>query len=90
MRSRYSAFALGNAPYLLATWHPTTRPTSLVLDGDVRWQRLDIHDRVGGGPLDSAGIVEFEAHYRGGSQRERSEFVREAGRWFYVAESHQT
>ncbi|WP_275423743.1 YchJ family protein, partial [Virgisporangium ochraceum] len=28
MRSRYSAFALGDADYLLRTWHPTTRPRS--------------------------------------------------------------
>jgi uncharacterized protein YchJ len=27
MRSRYSAFAVGDPAYLLATWHPTTRPT---------------------------------------------------------------
>jgi hypothetical protein len=26
MRSRYSAFAVGEAAYLLTTWHPTTRP----------------------------------------------------------------
>lgn len=26
MRSRYSAYVLGDEPYLLATWHPDTRP----------------------------------------------------------------
>jgi len=88
MRSRFSAFAIGDAEYLLATWHPSTRPTSLELDADTRWYRLDILDRVAGGPLDSAGVVEFEAFYRGkerGSQRERSSFVREQGRWLYVS-----
>ena len=28
MRSRYSAYALGLTPYLLSTWHPSTRPAS--------------------------------------------------------------
>lgn len=26
MRSRYSAFAVGDEAYLLRSWHPTTRP----------------------------------------------------------------
>ena len=26
MRSRYSAFAVGDAAYLLRTWHPSDRP----------------------------------------------------------------
>ena len=47
MRSRYSAFVLGDAAYLLATWHPSTRPRSLELDDAVRWTGLDVlgHDR---------------------------------------------
>ena len=31
MRSRYCAYVRGNADYLLATWHPTTRPAQLTL-----------------------------------------------------------
>lgn len=42
MRSRYSAFAVGDARYLLATWHPSTRPSSLELDPDQVWRRLDV------------------------------------------------
>ena len=84
MRSRYSAYATGNAGYLLDTWHATTRPASLELD-DTRWYRLDILGSTKGGPLDHVGTVEFEAFYRGGSQHENSSFVREQGRWFYVA-----
>ena len=86
MRSRFSAFALGDVGYLLDTWHVSTRPAALELDDEVRWLRLDILDRVDGRPLDSSGVVEFEAFYRGGSQRERSRFVREGGRWYYVGE----
>ena len=89
MRSRFSAFAVGDADYLLATWHPSTRPAILALDADRRWYRLDILDRTAGGPLDTRGTVEFEAFWRStetqGSQRESSEFVREDGQWFYVS-----
>jgi SEC-C motif domain protein len=86
MRSRYSAFVVGDLSYLLETWHPSTRPRTLELDADIRWYRLDIIATERGGPFDRDGTVEFEAHYRGGSQRERSRFVRESGRWLYVSE----
>lgn len=91
MRSRFSAFALGLAEYLMATWHPTTRPTRLALDADVTWHRLQIVDVVGGGEQDARGIVEFRASYRGpdgtGALYERSVFVRVDGRWSYRGQS---
>ena len=91
MRSRFSAFAVGDSAYLLETWHPSTRPAALELDPELRWYRLDIIDRAAGGPLDGRGEVEFEAFWRSlharGSQRERSTFVRKGRRWFYVAEA---
>ena len=100
MRSRFSAFAVGDAGYLLETWHPSTRPASLELDEGIRWFRLDIVDRVAGGLLDDTGTVEFIARYRmrppaataeptgeratAGEQHERSRFERMNSRWFYV------
>lgn len=88
MRSRYSAFVVGDTEYLLATWHPSTRPIVLELDPAIRWLRLDIIRREQGGPLDRDGIVEFRASYRRdgerGEQHEASSFVREGGRWRYV------
>jgi SEC-C motif-containing protein len=84
MRSRYSAFAVGDPAYLLATWHPTTRPRQLTLDDDVRWTGLDVVATAGGSMFESEGTVEFRASHRGGDQHERSRFVREGGRWFYV------
>ena len=88
MRSRFTAFARGDTAYLLATWHPSTRPRSLELDPDRRWVRLDILDTLDGGPFAATGEVEFRAHYRDGSargaQHERSRFVRFGGRWTYV------
>jgi SEC-C motif-containing protein len=84
MRSRYSAFAVGDPAYLLATWHPSTRPRTLTLDDDVRWTGLDVLATTGGSMLATEGTVEFRAHHRAGGQHERSRFVREGGRWFYV------
>ena len=87
MRSRYSAYARGLPDYLLRTWHPSTRPADLVLDPRLRWYRLDILARTGGGMLDTTGTVEFRASYRidaqPGSQHEVSSFVREDGQWYY-------
>lgn len=87
MRSRFSAFAVGDAAYLRRTWHPSTCPP-LDLDDDVRWTRLDVLAASGGGPFDSDGTVEFRAHHRSaagrGSLHETSRFVREGGTWLYV------
>jgi len=88
MRSRYTAFAIGDAAYLLASWHPDTRPGSLELDPETRWYRLDILGTERGGPFDRDGTVEFRASYRSDDERgvlhELSRFTREGGRWLYV------
>jgi SEC-C motif domain protein len=88
MRSRYSAFAVGDVAYLRTTWHPSTRPAALELDPELRWYRLDVLRTEAGGPFDTTGVVEFRAHRRSaggsGSQHEVSRFVREGGRWLYV------
>lgn len=88
MRSRYTAFAIGDVPYLLRSWHPSTRPDRIDLDPGVSWLRLDILAKTGGGPFDAEGVVEFEAIHRDtggrGVMHERSRFVREGGHWFYV------
>ena len=88
MRSRYSAFAVGDAGYLLATWHPTTRPRTLTLDPALRWIGLDVLATAGGGLLAGEGTVEFRAWYSAdgvhGSQHEVSRFLREDGAWRYL------
>ena len=91
MRSRYSAYVLRLTDYLLATWHPDTRPESLELPPpeELRWVGLDIRSQRLGGNGRRAR-VEFIARFRegGGSrvqaQHEVSRFVREDGRWLYV------
>lgn len=91
MRSRYSAFAMRDAAYLLRTWHPDTRPHELDLDGDTEWTHLTILDTTGGGLLESSGTVEFVAQYRAdgrrGRQHENSRFGRVDGAWVYVGEA---
>ena len=90
MRSRYSAFVLGDVPYLLSTWHSNQRPAELTLETGGKWLGLEIKQhRVTG--ADTAE-VEFVARFRVGGkavrQHERSRFVREkfldGTRWFYV------
>jgi SEC-C motif-containing protein len=86
MRSRYSAFFLGDVPYLLGTWHRSQRPAELTLETGGKWLGLEIKQHLVTG-ADTAE-VEFVARFRVGGkavrQHERSRFVREAGRWFYV------
>ncbi|MEU5907008.1 YchJ family protein [Micromonospora sp. NPDC047527] len=88
MRSRFSAFALGDSGYLLRSWHSSTRPARLELDPGQRWTRLEIVETERGGLLDATGTVTFHAHYRAagqpGTMIERSRFVREDGRWVYL------
>jgi SEC-C motif-containing protein len=88
MRSRYSAFVVGDPAYLLATWHSSTRPPSLELDPGIRWLGLDVVATDGGGLLAAEGTVEFRAHRVAGGQRgeqhEISRFVREDGAWRYL------
>ncbi len=86
MRSRYSAFVVGDVPYLLATWHSSTRPPTLALEPQAQWLGLEVrlHRSTG---QDSAE-VEFVARFRRGGravrQHELSRFVREDGRWVYL------
>ena len=86
MRSRYSAFVLARADYLLATWHASTRPATLDFDAGAKWLGLDVR-RYATTDADHA-VVEFVARYRVAGRavrlHETSRFVREGGRWFYV------
>jgi SEC-C motif domain protein len=87
MRSRYTAFVLSLNDYLLATWHPTTRPASMdSSDSGLRWLGLDVRTHA---VIDADhATVEFVARSKAGGRAHRlhevSRFVREGGRWYYV------
>jgi SEC-C motif-containing protein len=88
MRSRYSAYVLRREPYLLATWHPATRPARLGLTDEPRpkWLGLEVkrHEQQDA----EHAIVEFVARYKINGRAHRlqevSRFVHEDGHWFYV------
>jgi SEC-C motif-containing protein len=88
MRSRYTANVVGDAAYLRESWHPGTVPTSIELDPALRWTGLEILDVEPGGADDARGVVEFAAGWRStdgsGTLHERSRFVRQSGRWWYL------
>ncbi len=88
MRSRYTAYTLLAEEYLLATWHPSTRPSALGLaqEAPTKWLGLEVKNHRQQ-DADHA-TVEFVARYKVNGRafrlHEVSRFVREAGRWFYV------
>lgn len=92
MRSRYSAFVLQREDYLLATWHASRRPSRVRFDAGVKWLGLEVRDHRVLDP--DHAEVEFVARQREPGGRavrlhERSRFVREDGRWFYVDGDHR-
>lgn len=80
MRSRYTAYALQDAAYLLTTWHSRTRPAEPRL-GRTEWLGLTVRRAEG-------NTVSFTARFQERGQRqilrERSTFVRENGHWLYL------
>ena len=88
MRSRYTAYTVLREDYLLATWHPSTRPAQLGLaqEAPTKWIALEVkrHEQ----PDAEQAIVEFVARYKVNGRayrlQEVSRFVRESGKWFYV------
>ncbi|HUH59361.1 MAG TPA: YchJ family metal-binding protein [Candidimonas sp.] len=91
MRSRYTAYALGRADYVLSTWAPQTRPTSLSIDPPgtphaVRWLGLAVHSHTRLTPTQAQ--VLFTARYResgkGYRLKEHSRFVLIDDKWYYL------
>jgi len=88
MRSRYSAFVVQESEYLLSSWHPSTRPTEINLEDDpIEWIGLEIETSRGEGS-DQQGEVTFKARFNHqgeiGELYEKSRFVHQDGRWFYL------
>jgi SEC-C motif-containing protein len=89
MRSRFTAYVRAEIGYLLATWHPTTRPPSIDPATVPAWCDLAILRTERGREGDTEGVVEFRASGRVGDAQvhlhEVSRFVCEQGQWLYVA-----
>lgn len=92
MRSRYTAYTLMDEPYLLATWHASTRPAALKLaEGDANAQPQWIGLKVKAHKVEDAShaSVDFVARYRINGRahklEELSYFVKEQGRWYYLS-----
>lgn len=87
MRSRYTAFVVGDESWLRASWHPSTRPRQIHLSTDDEWLGLTVLSAQGG-PLDQEGVVHFVAEVRRGEAvtrlEERSRFRRHDGVWVYL------
>lgn len=90
MRSRYTAFALGNMDYLVDTLAPEARADFDPIEAGGTasasvWQGLEVRAATDGGVDDETGSVEFVARFRlRGAPRihhELAEFRREQGRW---------
>ena len=95
MRSRYAAYALGDADYIMATTaadSPHREPDAEAwrdslqqFSAQMRFAGLTILDAPEPGP--SEAFVTFRAELYAGSRdasfTERSRFVRESGRWVY-------
>lgn len=92
MRSRYTAYTLDLETYLLSTWHPETRPSSLDLtdfDRHIFWLGLQIKQCKT--ISENEATVEFVARFKDNSQNgkaermhEISKFLRVENTWFYV------
>ncbi len=95
MRSRYSAHVVANVDYLINSWKPDD-PNQLSRQDIAHWaqssQWLGLHilDATAGGNHETEDWVEFCAIFiaentpKAQLHRERSRFVKDAGRWFYV------
>ncbi|MEN9849829.1 MAG: hypothetical protein RL368_2569 [Pseudomonadota bacterium] len=88
MRSRYTAYVIGNTNYLLNTWHADTCPKNLELDPQVHWLGLKIV-KVHRNVHENTGQVHFVARYKaknGQAHRleENSRFEKIGAQWFYI------
>ncbi len=92
MRSRYTAFVLHQAEYLIKTWHPsceahTFRQHIEAGFANTHWLGLTVFEQAEG-ENDNEGYVSFVARFqeqgKNGAIIERSRFLKENGQWYYI------
>jgi SEC-C motif-containing protein len=97
MRSRYSAFAIGDFNYIAATQKLKDEPNQNGEDiqesnEHTKWIKLEINATEDGLEKDKTGVVAFSAHFKEGKHigrlSERSIFKKEKGKWFYISGEH--
>ena len=94
MRSRYSAFVVGNLDYLLSTQIPLVSQDEFDLSAHIKWTKLIVKNSIQGEDKDQHGHVLFEAHFNDltsgklGIHSELSEFKKVNGDWKYVLPNH--
>jgi SEC-C motif-containing protein len=95
MRSRYTAFVLGDIDYIVATYHPdqrdeVDREAAEEWSSEADWHGLEIVSTEGGGPDDDVGFVEFVARYemegKDLAHHERARFEKVDGAWYFESE----
>lgn len=87
MRSRYTAYVLGDATYLRGTWDPATCPADVMPDPATKWLGLEVREQrlVDADQAEVEFVARYRMQGRGGRLHERSRFRRDArGRWLYV------
>jgi SEC-C motif domain protein len=93
MRSRYSAYVLGEIDWIVASHDPAgrdevDRSSTEKWSKEARWRGLEIKSKTDGQPGDSTGQIEFVATYELGNQavahHEIARFKTIEDRWHYV------
>lgn len=101
MRSRYTAYALGLDAYILATWHPDTRPVDLNLTDEdltaedltpkppLKWIGLTVErfEQTSETTATVAFVARYKIHGKAERLREVSQFSL-LDRWYYVTGTH--
>lgn len=94
MRSRYSAYAIGQVEYILRSTHSSNRKLydRQTIENWAKssvWQKLEVVSTDGGAAKDKKGTVEFKAYFLDAARQsqihhELSNFAKELGKWFFV------
>lgn len=92
MRSRYSAFTMGNIKYLKQSHSKKTADYKDAIElknwcNSVKWIKLEVISTIGGKKNDQNGKVYFKAYYLENNKQycieEKSTFIKENNHWVY-------
>jgi SEC-C motif-containing protein len=93
MRSRYTAYALGNVDWIVESQSPegrqfVDRRATEEWSRRAEWRRMEVVEVKDGGPDDAEGFVDFKAYYTIGGEdithHEVASFRQDEGTWYFV------